>query len=510
MEYLPDFAREYKELLGQDRYRPTYHFAEPAGNGYPGDPNGAFYANGEYHLMYLYRNEVTNAYHWGHITSADLVHWRWRPDALWVNKGDEGAFSGGAFVDDDGAAYLSFWKFPAADGSDNGGVALTRSLPPYDEWERMEPIAIEGSGRWGTLELNINGETRHIGCADPGNIWKRDGKYYLQTGNKCVLDAYGRDPGSPAEYRGDWTDLFRSGDLRSWEYVGRFYVNRHLGADWPDETEDDMCPSFLPLPGGEDGGEPSGKWLQLFISHNKGAQYYIGELRGEEFVPEKHGRFSYVDNTCFAPEALVDGRGRQLAWYWLTDNRRDEYDRFGWTGVYSFPRSLWYEDGELHMAPAKELSLLERAERHFSPGELADGESLEVPNGESFRLRATAKVGPSGKAGFRVRFDERNGQFTEIYYSRREGALVFDATKSGQDGRRVREAAPLRLAEGEELRLDIFVDRSVVEVYANNRQAICRRVYPSDPVGSRGVLVVAEDAAFREAAACEMAPANWC
>ena len=38
-----------------------------------------------------------------------------------------------------------------------------------------------------------------------------------------------------------------------------------------------------------------------------------------------------------------------------------------------------------------------------------------------------------------------------------------------------------------ELRL---IDNSVIEVYANKRQAICRRVYPTDPKNSTGVKLI--------------------
>ena len=75
-------SREYRELMLSDPYRPTYHFAIPDDDGRPGDPNGAFYADGRYHLMYLYRRRSTNAFHWGHISSRDLLHWRSHPDAI--------------------------------------------------------------------------------------------------------------------------------------------------------------------------------------------------------------------------------------------------------------------------------------------------------------------------------------------------------------------------------------------------------------------------------------------
>lgn len=262
-------VQKYREMLLADKYRPGYHFAIPGDLGQPGDSNGAFYADGRYHLMYLYKNSETNGYHWGHISSTDLLHWRSHPDALTVYEGDNGCFSGGAFVDDDGTAYLTFWKFAAVDPEkDRSGIAIAFSKPPYDNWERIEPIAVN-SAEWGILELEKDGKQIHIGSADPSNIWKMNGKYYLQAGNLCVLNKYGREETSPEEYKGGWTDLFCSEDMKKWKYVHRFYENTLEGCsgyDLPDATEDDMCPSFLPLFDSESGGNKTDKWLQLFLS----------------------------------------------------------------------------------------------------------------------------------------------------------------------------------------------------------------------------------------------------
>lgn len=106
---------------------------------------------------------------------------------------------------------------------------------------------------------------------------------------------------SPQELKGDWVDLYKSKDIKNWEYVHRFY-QRDTVNKWTDESEDDMCLSFMPLPLTKNGGKISGKYLQLFIAHNKGAQYYIGEYdeKNELLIPEKHGRMSWNDNTFFA------------------------------------------------------------------------------------------------------------------------------------------------------------------------------------------------------------------
>ena len=41
------------------------------------------------------------------------------------------------------------------------------------------------------------------------------------------------------------------------------------------------------------------------------------------------------------------------------------------------------------------------------------------------------------------------------------------------------ESGPFLLAEGEPLELRIFLDRSVVEVFANRRLCLTKRIYPS-------------------------------
>lgn len=483
-------TRAYQEELIRDPYRPRWHIAFPSDNGMPGDPNGAFFADGVYHLMYLYRNSETDGFHWGHLSSLDLLHWRQHADALSVYGDDKGAYSGGAFVDRDGTAYLTFWKFGGQKDpvGERDGVAIAFSKPPYEFFERMGQVAIPSTKLRGVTDFEINGEVIHTSCGDPSNIWIADGFYYLQTGNKPLLDRFGRGAKAEARYMGDFTDLFRSKDLEKWEYVGRFYENDRKGVDGrPDVTEDAMCPSFLPLYDKKVFGAFTGKYLQLFISHNRGCQYYVGEMDGERFLPENHGRMSWNHEAYFAPEALIDDQGRQILWVWIRDNLDDDFKRFSWSGIFSAPRVVWWENEELRMAPPEELDRLQYQKMVY---EKEDGRAVRVYDGESFRIKGSF-LGET-RCGLRVRVSEDGREFTEIYYSPEEGCLVVDATKSGAEGSRVRECAPFSLREGETLSLDVMVDHSVVEVYANDRQAISFRIYPTDPKKSKGVELLGE------------------
>lgn len=519
-------TRLFREKLLADPYRPGYHFTLPDDIGMPGDPNGAFFANGRYHLMYLYNRSGREYWQkccfcWGHISSSDLIHWRHHPDAIVPGGGDGGCFSGGAFVDEDGTAYLSYWALPANDDSARGsGIGIYRSSDRnYEHWEK---IALIAGTAFGILEVaDETGLPRYLGNADPSNIWKKDGFYYLQAGNKPVLDEYGRTGPAAAKYGGDWVDLFRSGDLVNWQYAGRFY-DRKDDDRWTDVTEDDMCPSFLPLPASAAGGPASGKHLQLFISHNKGCQYYIGEYDqpNDRFLPQTHGRMTWADNTFFAPEALVDGQGRQIMWAWLLDNPEPDglssaavLTADGWSGVYGLPRSLWLaDDCTLGIAPVKELEQLRINGKSFPAVVIDDGSQLELAgiNGESCEILLDIKPGTARKIGLKVRTSPDEAEVTLLYVDRTAGQLVFDSTRSGIHGRRIKEAAPFQLEPAENmLQLHIFIDQSVVEIFANNRQAITRRVYPGRPDSSRVILFTEDGAAtFDNIQTWEMMPAN--
>jgi len=108
-----------------------------------------------------------------------------------------------------------------------------------------------------------------------------------------------------------------------------------------------------------------------------------------------------------------------------------------------------------------------------------------------------------------VRASPDGSEQTLIYYDTDAEELVFDATRSGVTGRRVVERAPLSLAPGERLQLRVFVDESVVEVFANDRQAIARRVYPGR-ADSLGIMLFAGEgqAEFKRVRAWDMMPSN--
>jgi beta-fructofuranosidase len=513
-------TKEFRDRLLSDPNRPGYHFTFPEDDGRPGDPNGSFYHNGRYHLMYLY-NRAGMGFSWGHVSSSDLLHWRHHPDAIMPGNGDDGCFSGGAFVDDDGTTVLSYWMLW---GSRGIGLASS-SDPDFANWKKFPSNPVIQSTDWGiTTMKDADGKPFHVGSADPSNIWKKDGTYYMLTGNLLVLRKFGsRGEGLPAndhnapplpadsfKYQGDRLYLFSSKDLKQWTYKHEFYQGDRK---WTSKTEDNMCPSFLPLPSSPDGGKASGKHLLLFISHNLGAQYYVGTYRNDRFYPDNHGRMTWKDNAYFAPEAMVDGKGRQIMWSWIFDDRPDSViQHYGWTGMYGLPRTLWLgEDGTLRMRPVKELEML-RYNRKVVCGIQVRSNSevkLDPLKSDMMELNVRFQPGTAQQLGVKVGVSDDGKEETIVYYDAAEKKLKVDTRNSGLGyGRKVVEEAPFELKKGEPLELRIFIDKSVIEVFANDRQAIARMVYPT--LGGRDIRLFSKggNASVQTFTAWEMHPSN--
>jgi len=111
--------------------------------------------------------------------------------------------------------------------------------------------------------------------------------------------------------------------------------------------------------------------------------------------------------------------------------------------------------------------------------------------------------------GMKVCVSEDGKEETVIYYDQENKLLKVDTRRSGLGfGRKIVEAAPLELKSGESLILRVFIDRSIVEVYANDRQAIARRIYPT--LGGKGISFFANGGAalVKSVKTWEIMPSN--
>jgi sucrose-6-phosphate hydrolase SacC (GH32 family) len=458
-------VRSLRERFAADPLRAGYHFVIPEGTGMPFDPNGAIFWKGRYHLFYIFQDR--RGHNWGHVSSTDLFHWRHHPTGLTA-----GMFSGNCFLNAEGRPTMCYHQV----GQGNAmAVALDDDL---NEWRKLDSNPI--------TPATTPGDPHHdrYRSWDPYG-WLEGGTYYAIFG--------GETPG-----------VARADSLAGkWTYVGDLMAN---AVDGVSLHEDVSCPDLFRL---------GDRHVLLCISHRLGARYYLGEWKGGAFHPTFHERMSWVDNAYFAPESLLDDRGRRILWAWLLDGPGFQTRAAGgWSGTLSLPRVLTLAaDGTLRMNPPAELERL-----RFNPVRLADltvpaGSETTAPgvSGASLELDLEFDVRGAGRCGVKVCCSPDGTEQTAVYYDATDHRLKIDTTRSGADaGPGSIEAGPFTLKEGELLRLRVFVDQSVVEVFANDgRQAVMRRIYPSR-TDSTGVRVFAEGGPARVVRldAWELMPSN--
>lgn len=486
--------REIRELLLSDLHRPTYHFVNPEGRGMPFDPNGAIFWNGKYHLCYIFQDEREDC--WGHASSIDLLHWRFHTTALFPAPGDpdKAIFSGNCFVNKKGEATMLYH------GVDAGNCIATSAEPELDHWTKLPSNPII------PIPEDDSPEAELYSSWDPHG-WLEGDTYHAIFGGA-----------NPA--------LFKADNLDDWEYVGPFMTREMPNVD--DEHEDVSCPDFFPL---------GDKHALLCISHERGARIYLGEWKNNQFHPEVHQRMNWPGGTCFAPESMLDDKGRRIMWAWVLDRRERLHIRdlsepppYGWSGIMTLPRVLSLEDdGTLRIEPIEELERLRMNERQKINITVVDDQTVRLDGieGNTMELALTIDPADAKAFGLKVCASPDGEEQTLIEYNPSEGLFTIDLEKSslnksikhyyytmfwrgGQKNPVVtKQVVPFALKPGEKLELRIFIDRSIIEIFVNDRQCITQRVYPTreDSIGielfSKGGSMTVESLQ-----AWDMAPTN--
>lgn len=471
-------ARALRKLIQSDPHRPTYHFVAPEGRAYPFDPNGAIFWNGKYHLgfIYQYLGNGKREHFWGHAVSTDLLHWMLYPDMLDVKEGDieEGIFSGGAFLSREGVPHIMYH-----------GQGSSTNLVAYSTDEDLKV--------WTKFEGNPVLKTPEEGDAMYGKFraWDPEGWYDSET------DYYYQISG------GEVAAFFRSKDMIDWEYLGDLIDEKNrMRYDF----EDLSCPDFFAL---------GDKHMLLFISHNLGAQYYLGEFKNGKFTVEQHHRMNWPGGTFFAPEQLVDDHGRNIIWGWVLERKPEHvewpkrwaeegenptnFPSYGWSGIMSLPRVVSLSNkGEVQINPPQELQALrlDGIKKSNLSLPVQSEQALDI-QGKELEIQVEMKGGTSSPFGVKVFCSPDGKEETIIKYDPSAKELVIDFINSSLNGpvkmlpNCMREPelpgftedvseqrAPFELGPDETLQLDIFIDRSIIEVFANNRLCVTQVVYP--------------------------------
>jgi sucrose-6-phosphate hydrolase SacC (GH32 family) len=155
-------------------------------------------------------------------------------------------------------------------------------------------------------------------------------------------------------------------------------------------------------------------------------------------------------------------------------------------------------DGVVGFEPARELQSLRDAHHRWDAVRLTPSSEYALPEIQSDCLEIDAEIAPGDAAvcGVDVRRSPDGAEYTRIAYDRERRRLEIDRRHSSASAEDLHDVqgGDMELPDGEPLRLQIFVDRSVVEVFANGRVCATSRVYPSR-ADSLGIALFAEGGA---------------
>ena len=420
-------VKVYNEL-----YRPQFHFS-PELN-WQNDPNGLVFYKGEYHLFYQY-NPFGNEWgfmHWGHAVSTDLVHWEQLPIALYPDNDSKDKevcteFSGSGLVDENNVTGLQKGEEKTIllfYTSQKCGQRMAYSNDKGRTWNKYEKNPI--------IAFNETDDAR-----DPKVIWHEASKQY-------VMVLY-RKPGSDDKQKG--ISFYTSKNLIDWEYKS------HI----PGFFE---CPDLVELPVNRRADDK--KWV-LFDGDGS---YLIGTFNGEKFVaesPKLPGDFgsNYYATQTWSNIPEADGRTIQIAWM-----KGGTYPKMPFTGQMTFPCVLSlkkYTDGiRLIRKPIKEIELL------HGKGEVWENKNL-IPginknpthkfDNDCMHIIGSFKLKTADTFGFVVRLDKKNNG-TEIMYNVKTNTLSCLGS------------SVVVLPIDGSLKLEILLDRSSIEIFANDGKAV--------------------------------------
>jgi fructan beta-fructosidase len=424
-------------------YRPGYHFTPRTC--WMNDPNGLVHHRGVWHLFFQHHphSAVWGPMHWGHATSTDLLHWQEHGIAL-APEALGAIFSGSVVVDTDNTSgFGSDVRTPL--------VAVFTHHGPQQQHQSLA-FSLDDGRTWTSYAGNPV-------LSNPGHVDFRDPKVRWLSERRCWWMSLAV---------GDHIAFYSSPDLKRWTHESDFGAG--LGAHdgvWE-------CPDLFALT-----SEGRTRWV-LLVSLVRGGpnggsatQYFIGDFDGQYFSAEPaptrwldHGPDNYAGVTW---SGAPDGRAVFIGWMsnWVY---AAAVPTSPWRGTMTLPRDLRLRqvNGHWRLAsvPAPEVAptIVSATPMSGSALDLSDALSasagrfalqLRAPHARSFALHLGNAAGDALVIGY-------NRGRDEYWIDRRHaGHVDFHPQFAG------RHTAP-RLAAGPALELQLFIDSTSVELFADD------------------------------------------
>lgn len=444
----------------REKYRPQFHFSPPAH--WMNDPNGMVYNKGEYHLFYQYYPDSTvwGPMHWGHAVSKDLVHWQHLPIALYPDSLGY-IFSGSVVVDQHNSS--GFGK-----GNEVPLVAIFTYHNMDGEKAKRNDFQTQGiaystdNGRSWTKYKN-NPVIKNPGLRDfrdPKVMWHEASKHWVLT-----------------MAAGDEIRFYHSTNLKDWTFTGSFGKKEGShGGVWE-------CPDLFEMKTAE--GES--KWV-LLVSIGSGAanggsgtQYFTGHFDGKNFTndaPASAVKWLDYGKDNYAGVTWSNTPGHRLFIGWMSNwQYAQTVPTEKWRSAMTLPRELYLQKTAgnylLITKPAKETKAL----RNGSAVSIPPGKPVAINKAE---IEITYELPVETSENIGIELSNKKGEKIRIGYSAAGRQFYIDRTKLAhtefsKDFPGLHTAP--RMSNSRQVKLQIFIDKSSVEVFADDGMVVLTDIF---------------------------------
>lgn len=451
--------------FADDLLRPRFHGMPAAG--WTNECHGMYYSDDRYHLFF--QKNADGPYmarlHWGHISSKNLYDWKEEKIALapgeWYDI--KGCWSGCIFSDDIITGGKPNIIYTAVDYAK---AMIAQASPVSDElndWIKKPDNPIINS--------------RPNGLSDDF----RD-PYFFRNGNNAyiIVGSSKNGIGTTTLHRynstsGMWSndgDLFFTGSSTSVD--GKFW-------EMPNITK-----------------MPNGKWLftttPIGTAQGVRSLYWTGNITDDgHFTPDASSskprliELNSRDGFGLLSPTIYQHDDKTIALGIVPDKLPAVTNwKLGWAHCYSLPREWTLtDDGKLLQKPFDGLKGL-RTSTLFSKNnfEINGSMNLSPVNGRAVELCGIFEVGTSN-FGFNI--FKSGGSEGKIYYNSVTGELTADFSNLARltndngvyDGI-YKSVLPEKPSVGEQLKINVFIDHSILDIFVNDKWATSIRVFPTD------------------------------
>ena len=432
-------------------FRPQVHFSPR--EHWTNDPNGLVFYKGEYHLFFQY-NPFGNEWghmSWGHAVSPDLLHWEELPVAI-PEQGDVMTFTGSVVVDSENSSGFCEAHSDCLVAVYTGHKQMGQSVrqAQYLAYSRDK-------GRtWTRYEKNPVLDLDMADFRDPSVFWDDGARQWVMAVS------------IPKEHR---VRFYGSPNLKEWKELSDFGPAGDTDGDWE-------CPDLLQIPS-RDGRS---KIWALKVGLNPGApqggsgeQYFLGRFDGKTFAtsgePGAHGWTDYgKDDYCAISFNGLRGDEKPLLLGWMSNwQYAAKLPTSPWRGQMTVPRRLSFVKDAAGLA-LKQEPVIDALHLPGTSGKVisyAGDKKLQAFGTAEAPFELHLKFDQGAKQPFGIRLYSDDQHWIEIGFDPSVSQFYVDRTKAGlavSDDFPGRTTAPL--VRGRDYDLELIVDRSSVEAYA--------------------------------------------